>query len=95
MKIRSLRLAHAITRHVLSAPWFSQATTISCYLSMPTGEVDTSAITEAILASGNHLTASVVSFISTDDQSVFGREEPLRPQGGCYATRGDGLPQAS
>ena len=53
---RPPRLAHAITGRILSAPWFSQATTISCYLSMPTGEVDTSAITEAILASGNQLT---------------------------------------
>ncbi|KAH9172159.1 5-formyltetrahydrofolate cyclo-ligase [Lactarius sanguifluus] len=47
--------SHAITGRVLSAPWFSQATTISCYLSMPTGEVDTSAVTEAILASGKNL----------------------------------------
>ncbi|KAI9448433.1 hypothetical protein H4582DRAFT_2068947 [Lactarius indigo] len=47
MLTRPLLLAHAITGRILSAPWFSQAATISCYLSMPMGEVDTSAITES------------------------------------------------
>ena len=44
--------ANAVLGRVLSAPWFSNATTISCYLSMPVGEVDTSAIVAAILNSG-------------------------------------------
>ncbi|KAF8469818.1 5-formyltetrahydrofolate cyclo-ligase [Russula ochroleuca] len=44
-----------IVRRVLSAPWFDEATTISCYLSMPAGEVDTSAIASAVLNSGKNL----------------------------------------
>jgi hypothetical protein len=59
------------------------------------GEVDTSAITEAILASGKPPTLSVVTSIPADDQRITGREEPLRSQGGRNATRGDGLPQGS
>jgi 5-formyltetrahydrofolate cyclo-ligase len=49
-------LASAIVGRVLSAPWFNEATTISCYLSMPTGEVDTSAIVAGIVRSGTYLT---------------------------------------
>lgn len=55
---RRLLLAQAITQRILTAPWFSRATTISCYLSMPSGEVDTSAVTEAILASSKRLTCT-------------------------------------
>ncbi|KAH9989541.1 5-formyltetrahydrofolate cyclo-ligase [Russula vinacea] len=44
-----------IVRRVLSAPWFDEATTISCYLSMPAGEVDTSVIASAVLKSGKNL----------------------------------------
>src|SRR6266436_3145191 len=47
--------ANEIVRRVMSAPWFEEATTISCYLSMPTGEVDTSAVASAVLQSGTHL----------------------------------------
>ncbi|KAN0140128.1 hypothetical protein V8E53_002024 [Lactarius tabidus] len=64
--------SQAITRRVLSAPWFSQATTISCYLSMPTGEVDTSAITQAILASGKNL------FVPKVDATLPGGMDFLR-----------------
>jgi 5-formyltetrahydrofolate cyclo-ligase len=44
-----------IVRRVLSAPWFDEATTIGCYLSMPEGEVDTSVIASAVLKSGTQL----------------------------------------
>ena len=47
--------ASEIVRRVLSAPWFDKATTISCYLSMPAGEVDTSVIASAVLHSGTQL----------------------------------------
>ncbi|KAI9508976.1 5-formyltetrahydrofolate cyclo-ligase [Russula earlei] len=45
----------AIVARVLSSPWFHEAATVSCYLSMPVGEVDTSAIASAIVHSGKHL----------------------------------------
>ncbi|KAH9954585.1 5-formyltetrahydrofolate cyclo-ligase family-domain-containing protein [Russula dissimulans] len=45
----------AITSRVLSADWFNNAKTVGCYLSMPSGEVDTSAIAAAILHSGKNL----------------------------------------
>jgi len=47
--------ASEIIARVLSAPWFDKATTVSCYLSMPVGEVDTTAITSAIIRSGTQL----------------------------------------
>ncbi|KAF8263196.1 5-formyltetrahydrofolate cyclo-ligase [Lactarius quietus] len=64
--------SQAITKRILDAPWFSQATTVSCYLSMPTGEVDTSAITEAILASGKTL------FVPKVDATLSGGMDFLR-----------------
>ena len=50
-----LLLASAIIARVLSAPWFDKATNVSCYLSMPTGEVDTSSMASAIVHSGKQL----------------------------------------
>jgi 5-formyltetrahydrofolate cyclo-ligase len=49
--------ASEIVLRVLSVPWFDsdEATRISCYLSMPADEVDTSAIASAILNSGTQL----------------------------------------
>ncbi|KAH7907947.1 hypothetical protein BJ138DRAFT_1013721 [Hygrophoropsis aurantiaca] len=41
--------SQAITARVLSLPIFEQCRSISCYLSMPTGEVDTSSIVTKIL----------------------------------------------
>ncbi|KAI0247721.1 5-formyltetrahydrofolate cyclo-ligase [Lactifluus subvellereus] len=64
----------AIVGRVLSAPWFSKATTISCYLSMPTGEVDTSAIVTAILNSGKNL------FVPKVDPTLPGGMDLLRIQ---------------
>ncbi|KIM46952.1 hypothetical protein M413DRAFT_440510 [Hebeloma cylindrosporum] len=44
-----------ITARVLSLTSFKHATSVSCYLSMPSGEVRTPAIVDAILASGKTL----------------------------------------
>ena len=52
MTFTVLTPASEIVQRVLSAPWFDKAATISCYLSMPAGEVDTSEIASAILRSG-------------------------------------------
>ncbi|KAI0690076.1 5-formyltetrahydrofolate cyclo-ligase [Cerioporus squamosus] len=47
--------SHQITRTLLALPEFQQSKNISCFLSMPTGEVDTSAVVSAILASEPHV----------------------------------------
>lgn len=44
--------AQAITAHVLSSSFFQKSQTISCYLSMPAGEVDTWPMVDAILKAG-------------------------------------------
>lgn len=66
--------ASEIVRRVLSAPWFDKATTISCYLSMPAGEVDTSEIASAILRSGtqpsSQLTAVPLFFLTSQNQNL-------------------------
>ncbi|KAI0259466.1 nagb/rpia/CoA transferase-like protein [Gloeopeniophorella convolvens] len=45
----------AIVHRILNEPFFGAASTVSCYLSMPSGEANTSAVVEAILASGKTL----------------------------------------
>jgi len=61
----------AIVSRVLSAPWFDKANTVSCYLSMPSGEVDTSAITTAILHSGKNLFVPRVDTALPGGMDVF------------------------
>ncbi|RPD61463.1 5-formyltetrahydrofolate cyclo-ligase [Lentinus tigrinus ALCF2SS1-6] len=47
--------SHQIARTLLALPEFQQSKNISCFLSMPAGEVDTSAVVSAIIASGKNL----------------------------------------
>ncbi|KAI0716783.1 5-formyltetrahydrofolate cyclo-ligase [Earliella scabrosa] len=44
-----------ITATLLALPEFQQSTHVSCFLSMPAGEVDTSAVVAAIISSGKQL----------------------------------------
>ncbi|KAI8972845.1 5-formyltetrahydrofolate cyclo-ligase [Trametes punicea] len=44
-----------ITRTLLALPEFQQSTSVSCFLSMPSGEVDTSGVVSAIFAAGKKL----------------------------------------
>ncbi|EPS94067.1 hypothetical protein FOMPIDRAFT_1033497 [Fomitopsis schrenkii] len=44
-----------IADRVLASPYFARSQSVSCYLSMPSGEVDTSALISAILRSGKTL----------------------------------------
>ncbi|KAH9933784.1 nagb/rpia/CoA transferase-like protein [Fomitopsis serialis] len=44
-----------ITDRVLASPYFARSQCVSCYLSMPSGEVDTSSLISAILRSGKTL----------------------------------------
>ncbi|TFK93373.1 5-formyltetrahydrofolate cyclo-ligase [Polyporus arcularius HHB13444] len=47
--------SHQITRTLLALPEFQQSKNVSCFLSMPAGEVDTAAVVSAIIASGKNL----------------------------------------
>ncbi|KAG6888722.1 hypothetical protein C0992_007631 [Termitomyces sp. T32_za158] len=45
--------SRVVTAQILSLPAFQQAQSVSCYLSMPSGELDTSFLVSEILKSGN------------------------------------------
>jgi len=57
---------------VLSLPSFVKSSSVSCYLSMPSGEVDTPALVREILRSGKTL------FVPKIDTAVGGRMELLQ-----------------
>jgi hypothetical protein len=91
--------ASEIVRRVISAPWFDEATTISCYLSMPAGEVDTSAIAPAILNSGTQppfrfgsllYPLPLLPFLSDGKLKITPRKESVRAEGGLCPPGGDG-----
>lgn len=48
-------VAQAVATRVLSLPSFDKCRSVSCYLSMPTGEVDTTPLVSEILRRGKHL----------------------------------------
>lgn len=58
--------AHSVTQHVLSAPWFKNSRTVSCYLSMPSGELDTSSLVNAVLQAGSRSAVSICLTTLTD-----------------------------
>ncbi|TBU39787.1 5-formyltetrahydrofolate cyclo-ligase [Dichomitus squalens] len=47
--------SRAITNTLLALPEFQQSRNVSCFLSMPSGEVDTSAVVSTILSTGKNL----------------------------------------
>ncbi|KZT23640.1 5-formyltetrahydrofolate cyclo-ligase [Neolentinus lepideus HHB14362 ss-1] len=67
--------SHAITTRVLALPAFAQSRTVSCYLSMPAAEVDTSSLVTEILRAGKSL------FVPRIDRSTEGRMEFLKVYG--------------
>ncbi|KAF7326013.1 5-formyltetrahydrofolate cyclo-ligase [Mycena kentingensis (nom. inval.)] len=62
----------AVTKRVLALPCFTQAKSVSCYLSMPSGEVDTSSLAREILRTGKTL------YVPKIDTAADGRMELLR-----------------
>ncbi|KAJ7108711.1 hypothetical protein C8R44DRAFT_295863 [Mycena epipterygia] len=78
VKLRDLSSAHiqdqsrTLTARVLALPSFIQSNSVSCYLSMPTGEVDTSSLVREILRSGKTL------FVPKIDKETEGRMELLQ-----------------
>ncbi|KZT01215.1 5-formyltetrahydrofolate cyclo-ligase [Laetiporus sulphureus 93-53] len=59
-----------ITELVLASPFFRRSNTVSCYLSMPAGEVDTSALVSAILHSGKTLFVPKID-VTSDGRMAF------------------------
>ncbi|ORY80253.1 hypothetical protein BCR35DRAFT_291354 [Leucosporidium creatinivorum] len=58
----------AVVAHVLASPWYKRARNISCYLSTPTGEVNTDGIILDALNSGKSL---FVPFCPIDEPTVM------------------------
>ena len=46
-------IARAVTRQIIASPFFQRSRNVSCYLSMPTAELDTSALVTEILRTGS------------------------------------------
>ncbi|CCL98229.1 uncharacterized protein FIBRA_00223 [Fibroporia radiculosa] len=64
-----------IVDRVLASPLFLHSKNVSCYLSMPTGEVETSALASAILRAGKTL------FVPKIDVAASGRMDFLKVYG--------------
>jgi 5-formyltetrahydrofolate cyclo-ligase len=47
-----ISVASAVTRHITSHPAFQKSKCVACYLSMPTGEIQTDDIVDAVLGQG-------------------------------------------
>ncbi|KAK7044844.1 5-formyltetrahydrofolate cyclo-ligase [Favolaschia claudopus] len=77
-KLRDLSPSHiqdqsrTLTSKILSLPSFVQSKNVSCYLSMPSGEFDTSMLVREILRSGKSL------FVPRIDKTVDGRMDFLQ-----------------
>ncbi|KAF7360184.1 5-formyltetrahydrofolate cyclo-ligase [Mycena venus] len=77
-KLRELSSSHiqdqsrALTDRILSLPSFVKSKSVSCYLSMPSGEIDTSSLVREILRLGKTL------FVPKIDTTTDGRMEFLQ-----------------
>ena len=65
---------------VVNSTVFQTSKYISCYLSMPKGELDTAPLVSAILAAGS--SASLRNKRKTSSRALHSREGPLRPKAG-------------
>lgn len=64
--------SQAITDRLLESPLFQRTRNVSCYLSMPAGEVDTSALVSGILRAGKNL------FVPKTDAAEDGKMDFLQ-----------------
>ncbi|KZT71933.1 nagb/rpia/CoA transferase-like protein [Daedalea quercina L-15889] len=67
-----------IADRVLASPYFARSQCVSCYLSMPSGEVDTSSLISAILRSGKTLFVPKIGATQDgrmDFLQVYGEED--------------------
>lgn len=66
--------ARAVAAHVTSSPFFARSRTLSCYLSKPSGELDTDTLILSILQSGERLVPDVPlqrMFEHAQDKALF------------------------
>jgi len=64
-----------VIRRLVDAPFFQRSDSVSCYLSMPSGELDTSSLVTEIIRSGKTL------FVPKIDKSTEGKMDFLRVHG--------------
>lgn len=62
-----IHLAEEVVQRLISSPFFQKSKNMSCYLSMPSGELDTSSLVTEILRSGSWI---LVHPISAADSSI-------------------------
>lgn len=74
--------AKTVTDAVVNSAVFQTSKHISCYLSMPGGELDTGPLVSAILAAGPYRFSSQPE---TNSKSLHSRKGPLRPKAGHLA----------
>ncbi|KAH8829310.1 5-formyltetrahydrofolate cyclo-ligase [Flagelloscypha sp. PMI_526] len=68
-----MRQSEAIHSHLVSLPAYRNAKSVSCYLSMPTGEVETHAIAQEVLRAGKSLYVPKIFKTATEDRMNFFR----------------------
>ncbi|KAF7316119.1 5-formyltetrahydrofolate cyclo-ligase [Mycena indigotica] len=80
----------AVTERILRHPYFARCASIGCYLSMPSGEIDTDLLVRSILRSGSSVLLRVMFiltllansgktlYVPNIDKTIEGRMELLR-----------------
>ncbi|KAI0067355.1 5-formyltetrahydrofolate cyclo-ligase [Artomyces pyxidatus] len=79
-----------ITETLLLAPWFRTSDTVSCFLSMPTGEVDTSMLVAEILRAAKTLFVPKVDVAKPghmDFLKIYGEDDLQTLPGGVWGIR--------
>ncbi|KAF8068929.1 5-formyltetrahydrofolate cyclo-ligase [Lyophyllum atratum] len=81
--------SRAVTARVLSLPSFQKCRSVSCYLSMPSGELDTSSLVSEILARGKNLFVPRVELKDgkMDFLKVYGQEDLSSFHSGVWGIR--------
>ncbi|KAF9024286.1 5-formyltetrahydrofolate cyclo-ligase, partial [Hymenopellis radicata] len=62
--------SNAVRDRILALPSFHQCRTVSCYLSMPSGELDTSSLVREILNLGKHLYVPKIDASSSEESKM-------------------------
>ncbi|KAF9024282.1 5-formyltetrahydrofolate cyclo-ligase [Hymenopellis radicata] len=62
--------SNAVRDRILALPSFRQCRTVSCYLSMPSGELDTSSLVREILNLGKHLYVPKIDASSSGESKM-------------------------
>lgn len=82
--------SQAVAARILSFPSFQRCKSVSCYLSMPSGELDTSTIVSAILEKGQNLFVPKVISASDNEMDflkIYGTEDLNSLSGGLWGIK--------